>query len=98
MRFDNDTSLRWKSDDNDNDKNHDADDNNDLEYYGHQQMLARLARGDRRSWDVGGGEGPCSPCCIIIIIVVNMMMVMIVMILIIIVVGGWGRGSAHVGA
>ena len=79
-----------KKNDNDNDKNH-ADDNNDLEYYGHGQMLARLARGDRRSWDVGGGEGPCSPCCIIIIIVVNMMMVMIVIMIIIytiIVVGG----------
>ena len=32
MRFDNDVSLQWKSDDNDNNKNHDYDDNNDLEY------------------------------------------------------------------
>ena len=61
------------------------------EYFGHQQMLARLARGDRRSWDVGGGEGPCSPCCIIIIIVVIMMMTMMITMIIIytiIVVGG----------
>ena len=80
-----------KKNGNDNDKNNDDDENNDLEYYGHGQMLARLARGDRRSWDVGGGEGPCSPCCIIIIIVVNMMMVMIMIMIIIytiIVVGG----------
>ena len=46
-------------------------------------MLARLARGDRRSWDVGGGEGPCSPCCIIIIIVVIMMMTMMITMIII---------------
>ena len=62
------------------------------EYFGHQQMLARLARGDRRSWYVGGGEeGPCSPCCIIIIIVVIMMMTMMITMIIIytiIVVGG----------
>ena len=32
MCFDNDVSLQWKSDDNDNNKNHDYDDNNDLEY------------------------------------------------------------------